>query len=754
MALGGVLIIAKSNPIETLKEHTKNLLNNLQLIKKYYKNTIERSVDEEFKEIFWDLLEITSIYHDAGKIYPRFQYEVRKRIETEDKEFWERFKNMPKIPHNYVSPIFLSKRYFLEKFGKLAKPSYTLVVNAVAYHHERDVNFSLTSDDMRNLLKENETFLLEVANAELGITADGFNYAYSKKIPPKRIEESYKYYKTYIMLKGLLHRLDHSSSAYVKIEIPSKTPLPEKTVYYIKNVINAQPREFQKECQRLQSKNAVIVASTGMGKTEGALIWSAGDKTFYTLPIRVSLNALFERVYEKMQFKEAGLLHSTSRDFIDEMVESFEVAFSIYKTSRQFSRKLIFSTIDQLFPFAFKYKGYEKILATLAYSRIVLDEIQSYSPEILAVILHGLKLLSKFYSKFLIITATLPTFFLEDLQKTQDLEYREYHHNLKRHKVEIVEDSILNVTDYIKEDKDILIIVNTVKRAKEVYSKIKEIYPNVRLLHSLFIKKDRRQKEQLITKLPKDTKGIWITTQIVEASLDIDFDILYTELSTLDSLFQRMGRCYRKRKFDGKTPNIYIFMEDASGVGYIYDEEIHRASKNLIKQFNKKVITEKEKTNLINELYKKDNLKNSKYISKYKKAKEVLDTILDYSIEKSQAHEVMRDIKNIEIIPEKIFLENQHLFDRFQLLTEERKIARKKRAENLLATEKIFYRTLREITDLTVSVPSYRIKDFNIYRIPEPYSRFFKGVFISDVNYSPEEGIVYEKDAETFMMIG
>ena len=35
--------------------------------------------------------------------------------------------------------------------------------------------------------------------------------------------------------------------------------------------------------------------------------------------------------------------------------------------------------------------------------------------------------------------------------------------------------------------------------------------------------------------------GIWVTTQLVEASLDIDFDVLYTEMSTADSLLQRMG---------------------------------------------------------------------------------------------------------------------------------------------------------------------------------------------------------------------
>lgn len=754
MASSKILILAKSNPVETLKEHTQNLLENLQIIRKHYKNVIEESIDEEFKDIFWELLEISSIYHDAGKLYPRFQYDIRKQIDTEDKKYWEKYKNMPKIPHNYISPIFLSREFFAERFGKLAKATYNLVINAIAYHHEREENIPLTSDEIKRFFKDIESIIAKFSSQELGISIKNFNYAYSKKIPPERIKEDYKYYKTYIMLKGILHRLDHSSSAYVEIELPSIEPLPEKTFYYIKNVINAHPRKFQKECRKLQNKNAVIVASTGMGKTEGALIWTAGEKSFYTLPIRVSLNALFERVYEKMQFKEAGLLHSTSMEFIDELVESDEVAFSIYKTSRQLSRKLIFSTIDQLFPFAFKYRGYEKILATLGYSRIILDEVQSYSPEILAVILQGLKMLSTFSNKFLIITATLPTFFLEDLQKIQDLEYREYYHNMKRHRIKIVEDTILNVERYINKKRNTLIIVNTVKRAKELYKRLKETHHNVNLLHSLFIKKDRREKERAIINLPKNAGEIWITTQIVEASLDIDFGVLYTELSTLDSLFQRMGRCYRKRELNRNTPNIYIFTEDVSGIGYIYDEEIHTMSKRLIEELDGEIVTEEEKIRLVKELYKKENLQNSKYMKKYKKSKEILDTIIDYSVERSQAHEVLRNIKNIEVIPEKIFFENQNLFEKFKNLVEKRRISKKRKAENLLDIEREFHRTLRQIIDLTVSIPVYRIFDFNTYRVPDTHTNFLRGIFISNLDYSTKEGIIYEKPQETFMMIG
>lgn len=57
----------------------------------------------------------------------------------------------------------------------------------------------------------------------------------------------------------------------------------------------------------------------------------------------------------------------------------------------------------------------------------------------------------------------------------------------------------------------------------------------------------------------KGSTGIWITTQIVEASLDVDFDYLFTEMSTLDSLFQRFGRCFRSRHYKKEEPNVYIY---------------------------------------------------------------------------------------------------------------------------------------------------------------------------------------------------
>ena len=82
--------------------------------------------------------------------------------------------------------------------------------------------------------------------------------------------------------------------------------------------------------------------------------------------------------------------------------------------------------------------------------------------------------------------------------------------------------------------------------------------------------------------------GIWITTQIVEASLDIDFDVLHTEMCTADSLLQRMGRCNRKGRYFPEEANVIIY-DNRNGVGKngIYDSVMYDRSLKLLAQYEK-----------------------------------------------------------------------------------------------------------------------------------------------------------------------
>lgn len=99
------------------------------------------------------------------------------------------------------------------------------------------------------------------------------------------------------------------------------------------------------------------------------------------------------------------------------------------------------------------------------------------------------------------------------------------------------------------------IIRNTVSRAQEVYSRLREeLDCEVVLLHSRFLAPHRARKEaDLIARLGRDgdkrpKRIVVVGTQVLEQSLDVDFDVLITDLAPTDLVLQRIGRLHRHRR--------------------------------------------------------------------------------------------------------------------------------------------------------------------------------------------------------------
>ena len=112
------------------------------------------------------------------------------------------------------------------------------------------------------------------------------------------------------------------------------------------------------------------------------------------------------------------------------------------------------------------------------------------------------------------------------------------------------------------------IIVNTVKRAQEIYNVCVGEFTDeeVIVIHSQFIATDRVRKEQQICNMigknaHRPARAIIIGTQVLEQSLDIDFDVLFTDLAPIDLLLQRAGRLHRhaiERQDSFKKPVLYV----------------------------------------------------------------------------------------------------------------------------------------------------------------------------------------------------
>lgn len=660
------MIIAKTDPLESLNEHTNELLIRYEQLKKFYNDSINNSK-------VWELLYLAVVYHDAGKAYTEFQERMKRFLGKEvDRS------NLPSIPHNYLSPFFLPIEHL-----KLNKFDRRVLIEAIAYHHERE-----QLPDEQQLLEIAEKYLVNKLNKvgkELGVTVADSN-KYFRRIVKDITKRRTKYnsddenYLNYVLVKGLLHRLDHAASAHVPIEIDYDYDLSELTKKYLKKLTNNKGnflRPLQQFALENQDKNLILTAQTGMGKTEAALIWAGKKKTFFTVPLRVSLNALYDRVANEMNYKNCGLLHSSSAHHLSNSgEENWEV---IYDQSKHFSNKLTFTTIDQILKFPFKFKGYEKYYATLAYSCVIIDEIQGYDPWIVAVMIKALEMIYQLGGKFMIMTATLPTIYVDALRDKKIIDENCIVKTFSddkviRHRYKLEESSILNNLDMIAEsaqDKKVLAIVNTVDQANELYENLKDRVENIYVFHARFIQRDRQLLEARLKEFDRnrEEKGLWITTQIVEASIDIDFDELHTELAPLDSLFQRFGRCYRKRKLDKESENIVIYTKEVSGSGTVYDKDILRLSEQLLYEHSNgkaKVILESMKIKMVEELYSEEKLNGTKFYEKFKDALKVLETLDDHIYTHDEAQKELRGDNSVMVIPRTVYDEIIPLFEELE----------------------------------------------------------------------------------------
>ena len=533
---------------ETIEEHTSKVKKNFESLKNFI------DIDEKEESIIEKIIE----FHDLGKINPLFQNKIRKRLNI--KELFD-YKNV-KIYHEWLSPSFINEKEELiikEKLKEMnldADRFFNLFIFIILSHHYRENQ--IADDDLLNemicWIKNN--FRYEV---DYFYNVNHLLNLYNNTENREMWNLFFSYRVTWL---GALLKSDYCASAGIEPEqkYNGSYSLDFDRFIYEKKI---KLKDFQIKAKENKDKNLILVASTGIGKTEAAMNWINGQKAFYLLGIRIAVNEMYKR-FKYIFGENVALLHGESSYFFAQQDEDNQQDEDDLKIKIEKCRKLCYpltvATADQLVTAVFKYAGFELTYFTCKYSKIIIDEIQSYSPSSIAAIVVFLKEIHRLGGKFMLMTATLPTFLLDELKDISDLYIFEPQLlEIKRHKICMVDQSIesqaaFQIVEKFK-NKKILIICNTVKKAQKLFDNFKDFKPN--LIHSRFIMMDRQKKEKLI--MEATAPCVWIATEIVEASLDIDFDILITENASIESLLQRTGRCYRGRIYDLKEPNIYIF---------------------------------------------------------------------------------------------------------------------------------------------------------------------------------------------------
>ncbi len=240
---------------------------------------------------------------------------------------------------------------------------------------------------------------------------------------------------------------------------------------------------------------------------------------------------------------------------------------------------------------------------------VILDEIHTYSGVSQSIVLKVVSVLVNLGCSLHIGTATIPSVLYQEIRKllgdekvyevklpAEELDQFDRHtvHKLSSwEKSSEVLDNAIN-----KEKKKVLIVCNKVPHAQEVYERIKTSFPNTEklLLHSRFTRKDRNNKE--FDLMGKDEDGqplnqyntaqhasIVVSTQVVEVSLDISFDLMITETAPLDAMVQRFGRINRERKTDqaGILKPVYVVAPPTDKKEALpYDVEILQKSNDIL----------------------------------------------------------------------------------------------------------------------------------------------------------------------------
>jgi CRISPR-associated endonuclease/helicase Cas3 len=406
----------------------------------------------------------------------------------------------------------------------------------------------------------------------------------------RNIEFHKRYYAS--LLRGLLVSSDHiGSNTMVDLESALRV-IPSLKSYQISP---HDVRAFQRNAGEVAG-HLILRAPTGSGKTLAALLWAQRNqkkngRLFYVLPNIASINAMHDRL--KSYFgDDVGLLHSRAASSLYSVFESDRDLTSKLRNQRiarmlsSLAREMWFPirvcTPHQVLRYSLHGKGWEMMLSEFPNSCFIFDEIHAYDPIITGLTVATAKHLISRNASCLFLSATMPEFLRKQVlqQEIPSISFLEPSSDdatdnaileLKRHNYEIMDGNIMSNIDLIIKEAEkassTLVVCNHVPTAQQVYLEISKRVKETVLLHSRFCKRDRNRIEQRIRdSLPK----ILVSTQVVEVSLDVDFDQGFLEPAPIDALVQRFGRINRY----GKRPpaRVRIFKEQLHKYN-IYDKK-------------------------------------------------------------------------------------------------------------------------------------------------------------------------------------
>ncbi len=389
----------------------------------------------------------------------------------------------------------------------------------------------------------------------------------------------------------------------------------ERFAYKANIVQNTVMNTVLKNCQ---PGIYILEAPMGIGKTEAALAaaeilaakFNAGG-VYFGLPTQATANGLFQRFHEwtkqlsenethalrlahgmiELNEKYKAMFHGTAADSGDENI----IVHEWFEGRKQaLLSEFVVATVDQFLLASLKQKHVMLRHLGLSGKIVIIDECHAYDAYMNVYLDNTLRWLGAYEVPVIILSATLPPQRRNELIKAylNRLKFPEIRHpcdemvypvltwtsgkeiqqeaisiDTPDKHISVIRITEINLAGHLSEMLSdggcAAVIVNTVKQAQNISRELFEALPEFEIIcfHSRFIASDRAKIENMILqKVGKESdskernKCIVVGTQVLEQSLDIDFDYMITELCPMDLLLQRSGRLHRHKEHDAIRP--------------------------------------------------------------------------------------------------------------------------------------------------------------------------------------------------------
>lgn len=539
----------------------------------------------------------------------------------------------------------------------------------------------------------------------------------------------------YSLLKGILHYADWhgSGKASVLYSIDKDADTIIDTLINrcrVKGITYEGLRPFQKTCSN-NSGHLITLAPTGSGKTEASILWALKNvnemeraKIIYLLPTMVTANSIWKRMVAFFGEENVGLTHSTANLFLrNDSVEDEEDKWENRQGilfSQSFIKPITVGTIDQLLTTGFNSGKWALKEANASNSVIIMDEIHAYDGWTLGLIISTIRYFSSLGTRFMVMSATMPTFLQQlfsDELPNNSIVKEETLLNAKRSKYFIQDDFIENAPESIErallDGKKVLVVVNTVSLCQNLSQKLSSLNPIC--YHSQFTLKDRKIIEEKIS-----NARFVIATQVVEVSLDIDLDWLFTECAPPDAIAQRAGRVNRYRD-PQRDSQVHIFKASEKGekiYNPINDSKLLHRSFEAFKEAPEE-ISEKDLIELVEKVYKDYRIEDSESFK---------DSVQQYGL--SQGNRNM-------------------IFDS-RLKEDKQEVTRQTKYEKVSVIPKCFKETVMKLKPAERRWYEIKLPIWYVLKNKEEV----KGIIFCDVNYDSNIGAtLIENDQSSSMII-